>query len=466
MTPNFFGGEMEKPWLKFYDPHVPENLEYPDIFLPRILDDAADQYPDHVAVLFFGAKMKYGELRTLSNQFGHALREIGLRRGDRMGLLLPNMPQTIISAFGALKAGIMVFFFDALMDEEELRRQIDDSGVETVVVLDLVLRRIDPIFSQTRLKNFIITGVKDFLPFPRNFFFSLAARGRGIHVKLAKKPSIYLFKEFIQKGRSDPPGLEGKPLNPKEGAFVLFTRGRSGPAKGVILTHKNVVSNLMQISSWIDSLQKGREIFFSVLPFHQVFGLTLTMNLPIYLAAASIHQPRFDPTQFLNSVKAYQPSIFPAESSMIESLAWNPYLAKYKISSIRTYYSLGASVPEDALQSFEGKTGRRISEGYGVTEASGLTHANPCQGKRKFGSIGIPLPDTDAKILDPRTGETELPVGEKGELIIRGPQVMEGYWKQPEETARVLRGGWLHTGDLARMDGDGFFYIDGKIGKK
>jgi long-chain acyl-CoA synthetase len=457
---------MERPWLKFYDSHVPKALEYPPILLPQVLDEAAGQFPDRVGVFFFGGKVRYRDLKTRADQFAQALGEIGVKRGGGLGLLLPNMPQTIISAFGAMKAGVLVFFFDPLSEEDELRRQINESGVETVVVLDLLLRRIDPIFPQTRLKNFVIAGVKDFLPFPRDVFFSLAARGKGIHVRLAQKPNIYPFREFLQKGRPDAPTMEGSPLNPEDAAVVQYTSGKTGRPKGVLLTHKNLVANILQVSAWVNHLKKGKEVFFSILPGHQALGMTLAVNLPIYLAAGSIHQPRFDPIQFLNSVKAQKPSAFPAQPAMIESLVWNPTLAKYRISSIHTYWSIGPSLPPEVLENYERKTGRRINEGYGLTEAAPLTHMNPFLGDRKPKSMGIPLPDTDARIVDPSDGKTELPAGKTGELIIQGPQVMKGYWNQSEETARALREGWLHTGDLAWMDEDGFFYYVDKMKKQ
>jgi long-chain acyl-CoA synthetase len=456
---------MERPWLKFYDSHVPKTLQYPPILLPQVLDDAADQFPERVGVFFFGGKVRYRELSGYADQFARSLGEIGLKRGGRLGLLMPNMPQTIISAYGAMKAGVLVFPFDPLLEEEEVRRQIDDSGVETVVVLDLLLRRIDPLFAQTRLKNFIITGVKDFLPFPRNILFSLAARGRGIHVKLAQKPHIYPFREFLQKGRADRPILEGDPLRPDDSAVVQYTSGKSGCPKGALLTHKNLVANILQVSSWFNSLKRGEELFFSILPFHQALGMTLGVNLPIYLGAGSIHQPRFDPIQFLNTVKAQQPTVFPAQPDMIESLVWNPTLPKYKISSIHTCCSIGPPLSQQILEHYEKKTGRRVNEGYGLAEAAPLTHLNPFLGSRRPKSMGIPLPDTDARIVDPGDGETELPAGRTGELLIRGPQVMKGYWNRPGETARALREGWFHTGDLAWMDEDGFFYYVDKMKK-
>ena len=456
---------MEKPWIKFYDPHVPQHLDYPKMVLQQILDDAADHFPAKIAVFFFGGRVNYGALRAQANRFASALQSMGFRKGDRLGLLLPNMPQTIISAFGALKAGGVAVFFDPLQAAEELERQFNDAGVETLVVLDLVLRRVDKIFPRTKLKQFIITGVKDYLPFPKDFLFSLAARGRNIHVKVAKRPNIHLFKNFLLGTSSDPSSLEASSNNPEEDAFILYTSGTSGPPRGVCLSHKNLVANLLQAAAWIGEVEKGKEVFLSILPSHQAFGMTLAMNLPIYLAGLSIHLPQFEMGQVLSAVRKHRPSFFPALPSMIESLSTYPEITKYKISSIKTCWSVGQPLGEEDLQNFERKVGRKVTEAYGLTEASALTHANPLYGKRKAGSVGLPLPDTDAKIVDVASGEKEMPPGETGELVVKGPQVMKGYWNKPEETQRALRGGWLHTGDLARMDEEGFFYITGKIGK-
>jgi len=457
---------MEKPWIKFYDPHVPRSLEYPKIPLQQILDESADRFPGTPAIFFFEGKLRYGELRAQANRFSSALRGLGFRKGGRVGLLSANMPQAVISTFGVLKAGGVVVFCDPLLAEEELQRQLHEEGVETLVVLDLVLPRVEQIFARTKIKHLIITGVKDYLPFPQDFLFSLAARGRGMNIKVEKRPNTHFFKEFLASGSADPPVLDGTPFDPEEVAVIQYTEGTSGPPKGVLLTHKNLMANLLQASAWIGRWEKGKERFLSILPFHRAYGMTMAMNLPVYLAAASIHLPRFDLKQVLSAVRKHRPSFFPALPSMIETLSSDPGIAKYNVSSIKVCWSIGKPLPEDALQNLERQVGRRVNESYGLTEASSLTHANPLYGKRKAGSIGIPLPDTDARIVDPVAGEKEMPVGEPGELIIKGPQVMKGYWNMPEETARTLRHGWLHTGDLARMDEDGYFFIVGKLPKK
>jgi long-chain acyl-CoA synthetase len=455
---------MEKPWIKFYDPAVPADLQYPDMLLQQVLNDAADQFPEKVGLFFFGGKLKYAELRSHADQFANALRSIGFRKGDRVGIILPNMPQAIISTFGVLKAGGVAVFFDPRGEEEEVQRQINDSGVEIAVVFGLILPRIDPIFSRTKLKQFIIAEVRDYLPFPRNFFFDLAAKGHGIHVKIAKKPNIHLFREFLLKGQGG--SLEPDTSSPDEAAVILYTGGTSGSPHGVLLTHRNLVANLLQTSAWVGNLEKGKEIFLSILPFHRAFGMALAMNLPIYLAATAVHQPQFEITQVLSLIKKSRPTLFPASPPMIESLSNYPFdLNKFKISGVKTFWSTGGPLEEEIMKNLERRIGRKVCEAYGLTEASPFTHANPIQGTRKAGSIGIPLPDTEAKIVDIESGEKEMPAGEPGELVVKGPQVMKGYWNQPEETARVLRQGWLHTGDLARMDEDGFFYTTGKLKK-
>jgi len=456
---------MQKPWLKFYDPHVPEHIEYPRMPLQQILDDAAEFYPRKTAVFFFGGRWSYGELRTQANQFASALKGIGFRKGDRLGLLLANMPQTIISTFGALKVGGVVCFFDPLAADEELQRQIEEAGAETLVVLDLVLPRVERILENKKLKHFIVTGVQDYLSLLRNFFFSLAARGRGMNVKVARRPNTVLFKEILFSSRSRLASWTEELADPDGVAVIQYTGGTSGPPKGVLLTHTNLVSSLLQVSAWIGKSEKGRETFLSIPGFHRPYGMTLAMSLPIYLAAMSVPLPRFEIGQVLSAVRKHRPSFFPALASMVESLSKDSKISKYKVSPIKISWSMGKSLPEETLHNFERRMGGKLSESYGLTEATGLTHANPIYGRRKIGSIGIPVPDTEAKIVDAGSGEKEMPPGQSGELVIRGPQVMQGYWNRPEETKIVLRQGWLHTGDMAWMDEDGFFYITGKIGK-
>jgi long-chain acyl-CoA synthetase len=259
---------MDRPWFKFYDSQVSRSLTIPDISLPKFFDDAAGRFPRRPAVLFFGSKMSYADLQMNTNRFANALQKLGIRKGDQVGILLANMPQTIIATFGVLKAGGVAVFFDPLIEPEEIRRQINDSAVETLIALDLILPRVEKVFAQTRLKKFIFTGVKDYLPFPRNFFFSLAAKGRGLHVNVVRKGNCYLFKEMVMNASPAPPPADCLPSDVDAGAVIQYTSGSEGPAKGVVLTHRNLVANTLQAASWCGKIEEGREGVLSILPIH------------------------------------------------------------------------------------------------------------------------------------------------------------------------------------------------------
>jgi long-chain acyl-CoA synthetase len=450
---------MEKPWLRFYDAHVSPHLEYPLKFLPQILDDAATRSPEKLAILFFGGKLTYRALQGHVNQFAGALHQVGFRRGDPLGIVLPNMPQTVISTYGAMKAGGTVFFFDPLAEQEELERQLQTAKVETLVVLDLVLPRLEPFLAKLNLRGLIVTGVKDFLPPLRGFLFNLAARGKGMNVKVARKANLCPFREFL---RIAPAALvlpEEESKKAEDVAAVLYTRGTSGSPRAVRLTHQNLIASLLQTTAWIGPQERDGEIFLSVLPFHHSFGFTLSMNLPLFLGAGSVYLPRYELPQVLSMAKSHPLSFFPAFPNMMEHLSTYPDLAKYRIPAIKTFWSIGGVLEEEVKRNFEQRTGRKVIVGYGLSEACALTHVSPVAESGRPGSIGIPLPDTEAKIVSPDQPDRELPVGEVGEMVLRGPQVSKGGWQSSGE---VLPENWLRTGDLARMDEDGFFYLQGR----
>jgi long-chain acyl-CoA synthetase len=455
--------EMERPWLKFYNPHAPRNLEIPDIPVYRILEDTADRFPKRPAIYFFGAKMNYEELRNQMNLFTQALVNSGFQKGERLGMLLANMPQGVIGAFGAMKAGVTPVFFDPLIENEEIHRQLNDSRVETVVILDIILPRVAKVFPQTRVKKFIVASVKEYLPFPRNFFFSLAAKGRGLNVNIPRQANFFSFKQMIQNTLLDPSSQAGASIGGSAEAVIQYTSGAEGSPKGVVLTHRNLVANAMQAASWMGEGEKGKESFLSILPFHHAYGMTLGMNLPILRGAASVHFPRFETGQALANIHKQKITFFPASPPMVEALATYPLVSRKRVSSLKSCWAVGGAISEETIKGFERNMAARLIPFYGLTEASPLTHGAPVLGKRKEGSVGIPLPNTDARIVDPQDPAREKPVGEEGELIIRGPQVMKGYWKNPEGTAKALPEGWLHTGDLARMDEEGYFYILRKL---
>jgi long-chain acyl-CoA synthetase len=453
---------MEKPWLKFYDPHVPGETAIPDIPLFRLLEETADRFPKRPAIYFFGGKMNYGELRNQTNLFAQALANFGFQKGERLGMILANMPQSVIGALGAMKAGVTPVFFDPLIENEEIHRQVNDSRVETVVVLDIILPRVAKVFPQTRVKKYIVASVKEYLPFPRNFFFSLAAKGRGLNVNIPRQANFFFFREMIQNTLLDPSSQMGAAVAGSAEAAIQYTSGTGGTPKGIVLTHRNLVANALQASAWMGEGKGGKEAFLSILPIHHAYGMTLGMNLPILRGALSVHLPRFETAQALGSIHKQKITFFPLSPPMVEALAAYPLVSRERISSLKTCWAVGGPLSEETVKKFEGRLNVRLTPFYGLTEASPLTHGAPVSGRRKEGAVGIPLPNTDARIVDPQDPGAEKPVGEAGELVIRGPQVMKGYWKNPDETARALRDGWLRTGDLARMDAEGYFYILGK----
>lgn len=457
---------MDKPWLKSYDPHVTSSLSYPEISLSQLLEEAAHSFPEEVALIFFGNKIKYKTLQTHVQQFAQALASLGFSPGERLGIILPNMPHGIVSGLGAIKAGGVGVFFDPLQEAEEIKERINEARVEFLVILDLVWRRIKHIFPETKVRQFIVTGVVEYLSFPKNYFFQLAAKGRGIYVKVLPGPQIFPYADFLKIGQQLSSSQTEERANSAREAVIFFTKGTSGRAKGVVLTHKNLIANICQIRAWIGGLEKENGSFLSVAPFHRAYGFTLGMLLPIFLKAPIILFPHFEINQVLPLFKKHRPYFLPAHPTMIERFSTYLGLEKFHVQDIKICWSGEDVLQEEDRENFERKVGRKICETYGLTEAAALTHAQPILGKRKPGSIGLPLPDTEAKIIDPQSGQRELPVGEVGELIIKGPQVMKEYFSRPEITNLVLREGWLYTGDLARMDEEGYFYIVGRKGKR
>jgi long-chain acyl-CoA synthetase len=330
--------------------------------------------------------------------------------------------------------------------ERELEFQLHDAGVQTIVAARDLLPRLEAVREKIRLKTIILTDLDEHV------------RGEGSREQIATdRPGIYEYAELLKKGKSQaPPSVS---VDPDEVALLQYTGGTTGFSKGAMLTHYNLVSDVVQCVSWNVGAERGKERMLAVLPFFHVYGMTVTMNEAIYLAATIILLPRFQVDDCLEAINAHQPTRFPGVPTMYIAIINHPKVRDYNISSIKVCSSGSAPLPVEALKKFEELTGGKISEGYGLTEASPVTHANPFSGERKIGSIGLPRPDTDSKIVDLETGKKDLPPGEEGELCIRGPQVMKGYWNRPEESAKSLRDGWLYTGDIAKMDKEGYFYI-------
>lgn len=446
-----------KPWLAHYPPQIPAQLDYPDISLTHFLREAQVSFPHQTAIRFLGKTLSYQQLYLKTQCFAGVLKQMGVKKGDRVALMLPNCPQAVFCYYGILQIGAVVVQTNPLYTERELLHQLNDAGAEIIVCLDLVYPRVKGIRGKTKLREVMVTGIEDYLPFPKNLLFPIIQRFKGIAVQVDYDANqCWKLKALLAV---TPPFQSFECIEPEEDlALLQYTGGTTGLAKGVMLTHANLVANVIQCRSWFYRSSQGQERFLAVVPFFHVYGMTVGMNLAICLASCLIVIPKFDIPLLLKSIDKEKPTVFPGAPTMYIGLLNHDHLAKYDISSIKACLSGSAALPLEVQEKFEDITGGRLVEGYGLTEGSPVTHANLIWDKRKTGSIGLPWPDTEAKIMSLEDGTTLLP-GEIGELAIKGPQVMKGYWNQPQETELVFHDGWLLTGDLAYMDEEGFFYI-------
>ncbi len=450
---------MDAIWKAQYDPNVSPTLAYPPGVLPDLLSRAANKFPDRPAITYYGRVITYQQLTDLVNRFAQALLRFQIRPGSVVGLMLPNLPQMVIAFYGTLQAGATVTPVNPLYVETEIERQLTDAGCETLVALDQFFPRIEPLLRRTCLKRVILTGPEDYLPWLKRLLYPWM-KPRSDSVRRARRSSAAYSLRQIMTGSAQPPCLK---VSPDDIALLQYTGGTTGVPKGVELTHRNLVSNTWQCRSWMPSLREGQETFLGVLPFFHVYGMSACQNLAISVAGALALLPRFQATEVLETIARERVTVFPGIPAMYSAINNHQHLDRYDLHSIRLCISGAGPLHQSVQERFEALTGARLVEGYGLTEAGPVTHVNPVEAeakRRRRRSIGLPLPDTEAKIVDVETGEHELQVGEIGELVIRGPQVMRGYWKREDETRQVLRGEWLYTGDLARMDSDGFFYIE------
>ncbi|MCG3117250.1 MAG: long-chain fatty acid--CoA ligase [Candidatus Manganitrophus sp. SA1] len=447
---------MDRPWLKFYEPSVPASLQYPLVPLHQLLIESTKKYPNQNAILFYGKGMTYRELDEETNRFAQALLKLGVRKGDRVAVMLPNVPQCVIAYYGALKIGAIVVMTNPLYVERELQIQLADSGAETIVALDFFYPRIEKAKQGSGLKNIILTSVRDKLPWLLSLLYPIKAKKEGQWIHIEKKPPIYDMMEIMRQASSNPPDVS---VAETDLALLQYTGGTTGIPKGVMLSHKNMVANALQCRHWMPTLREGNEVFLAVVPFFHVYGMSACMNLSIYLGTTLVLLPRFVTKDVLQTLQKTRSTIFMGVQAMYVAINNFPDVKKYDLSSIKVCISGAGPLHVEVQRQFEALTGGKLVEGYGLSEAAPVTHANPIHGKRKPGSIGLPFPDTDVKVVDIETGTQTLPIGEVGELIVQGPQVMQGYWQKPQETDAVLRSGWLHTGDMAKMDDEGYFFI-------
>ncbi|MFD1407989.1 long-chain fatty acid--CoA ligase [Kroppenstedtia eburnea] len=446
----------ERLWFKYYPEEVPKSLEYPDQPLPDLLKKSAKDYPEREAIYFMGKRITYRELMDDVHRMARALKELGVKKGERVSIMLANSPQAVIAYYAVLTIGGVVVQTNPMYKERELEHMLTDSGAETIICLDLVYQQVEKVKPRTPLKRVIVTGIKDYLPFPKNWLYSLKLKMDGTQPQIPYGDGVFAFSEIMKKAMPEPVEIEIASMD--EVALLQYTGGTTGLAKGAMLTHRNIVVNVVQCHHWMYKGERGKEKVLGLVPFFHVYGMTVVMNFSVYMAATMVLVPRFDVKDVLKVIDKERPSLFPGAPTMYVGLINHPEIAKYDLSSIKACISGSAPLPVAVQERFEKLTGGRLVEGYGLTECSPVTHANPIWEKRKNGSIGLPWPDTECRVVDPDTGE-EMEAGVAGLLQVKGPQVMKGYWNRKEETEKVLRDGWLNTGDIAMMDEDGYFYI-------
>jgi long-chain acyl-CoA synthetase len=464
--------ERERPWLKSYPSDVPHSLApFPERPVWSLLEESAEKFPDSPAVAFpvapMARRLTYRQLKEEAERFAGAMSAMGVGKGDRVGLLLPNCPQFVVAWFGLQRLGAVPVGNNPLYTQRELAHQLKDAGVEILVVLDLLYPLAGAVRDTVGLKTVIVTKVGDYLGFPINKLAPLKQKREAKHEGRSWPPvpadaEVTWWSELMRGTHPEPPPLRVDAV--EDVAALVYTGGTTGLSKGAMLTHHNLVSNALQVGAWFSDVKDGEEAIVSILPFFHSYGLSAVMNFAISRAMKLILLPRFELEMALKAIDKEKATLFPGVPRIYIAINESEETSKYDLSSIRACFSGAAPLPVAVAEKFEATTGGRLVEGYGLTETSPVTHINPAYGKRKFGSIGLPISDTDCKIVDLDDPEKEVGPGREGELCIAGPQVMKGYWNRPDETAdmiRVHKDGirWLHTGDIATVDEEGYFSI-------
>jgi long-chain acyl-CoA synthetase len=447
-----------KPWLELYPEEVKKELDYTPAPLQDYLTKAAELYPEKVAIHFMGKEINYRDLYDSALKFANYLKELGVEKGDRVAIMLPNTPQSVIGYYGSLYAGAVVVQTNPLYMEREIEYQMIDSGAKVILTMDILFPRVTKVMKETSLEHVIVTAVKDYLPFPKNLIYPFIQKKQyGLVVKVEPSDKIHLFTDIMKTSHNKPIDI---PFDFEEDlALLQYTGGTTGFPKGVMLTHKNLVSNAVMCDAWLYKCEKGKEIVLGILPFFHVYGMTTVMILSVMQGYKMVLLPKFDAETTLKTIQKQRPTLFPGAPTIYIGLLNHPDIRKYDLSSIDSCISGSAPLPVEVQQKFEEITGGKLVEGYGLTESSPVTHSNFLWDRERVkGSIGIPWPDTDAAVFSMETGEKQPP-NEIGEICVKGPQVMKGYWNRPEETEMTLKDGWLLTGDLGYMDEKGYFYV-------
>lgn len=456
--------DLDRPWLASYPPLVPESYPYPDVGFPRLLDDAAKDFPDSVAVDFLGKTLTYRRLADQVDRFATALQVLGIRKGDRVGIALPNCPQHLIAFFAVLRLGGIVVALDADLDEQGLAARINDAGCRVLVVLDPVYAQVERLKGRVPTVEHVVgTAIADYLTPVTAAVFTLRHRRntRMVH-KIPPGEGVLRFVDLV---RRTPPTATQVPVHASDDvALLVYDTPAGAPPRAIMLTHRNLLTNVFQIRLWVPDVQAGRETILCAVPFSTPFGVTAALGLGVLSAATMALVPRFDRDEALGIIGKRKPTLFPATGAMVEGIVAAPHLRKSDLTSIRACLCDALLLAADVTTTFEDATGGRLREGLAIAEATGLTHANPVYGKAKADRVGLPLSDTVCALVDPDDHAHLVSGGRPGELAVHGPQVMKGYWQRPVDTAAAVVDGWLLTGYLAEVDEDGYYCILGRVG--
>jgi long-chain acyl-CoA synthetase len=448
-----------RPWHDYYDDGIPTSLSYPEVPLFHFLENSAKRYPSKPCTIFKGAEISYKEMSQITNDLAEALVDLGVKKGDRVGVLIPNTPQFVIAYFAVLKAGGIVVATNPQYTGREIIHQANDSGMELMILMSNYYELVKSVQADTGIKQIICTNIKETLPSLLSLLFTLAKEKKsGFRVSL-RDNDIWLPDLLNKYEGKGPPDVQ---VGPDDTAIFQYSGGTTGIPKAAIGLHRNLVANTIQMLSWIRTGVEGEEVVMMAIPLYHVYGMVAGMNYGMGIGGSLVMVP--DPRDLkdlLDNMQKYKTTVFPAVPALYNAINNHQDVqdGKYDLSAIKACISGSAPLLRETKETFERLTGGMVFEGYGLSETPTATHCNPNLGENRTGSIGLPFPDVDAKIIDLDDEVTELPPGEIGELVIKAPQVFKGYHNMPTETRNALRDGWLYTGDIARMDEQGYFYI-------
>ena len=454
-----------KPWLAHYDKGVPQTIEYPKVPLFHFLEDAARKYPDRACTIFKGAVISYRDVNKMADSIAAALVDMGVKKGDRVGMFMPNIPQFVPAYFGILKAGGVVVAVNPTYPVEEILIPVNDAGLEVMFCMSRFYDTLKEVRAKSGLKKIIVTNIKEALPPVLRLLFTLAKEKKeGDKVDALDANDAWMPDLLMKYANASKPNID---IQPDDTALFQYSGGTTGVPKGAVAMHRNIVANTLQIKSWMTGLDEGKEVVLMGIPLFHVYGMVAGMNFAMSGGASMVMIPNArDFKDVLENISKHKATIFPGVPLLYNALNNHPDVkaGKYDLSSIKACISGSAALMRETKEEFERLTGGKVFEGFGMSEAPTAVSCNPLNGVNKTGSIGMPLPDVDMKLINLDDGETEVPFGEIGEIVVNGPQVMKGYHNMPTETAnslRQLKDGktWLFTGDIARMDEDGYFYI-------